>query len=399
MEQVKPCVLVADDSRVVRKAANTILQGDYRVVEAGNGVEALSMLKDSPEICAVFLDLWMPGMDGFEVLEMLRSSKNPKLMELPVIVITGHSENASIRDRALSLGANDFVGKPFTGAQLLSSVKQALAEDESEDLLLPSFAANEDSIEPKKPASAGEQRETQEIKNLVALKPKPKRLNRREYLLECGNGLLAEARKNRIGLALLKVRIERAGALYHKCGESFSRDTLRALGKTISNETRRKDLLIRLNVTDFVVVMPATNALEARDVSKSIIRAVRRHVIAFEGARFHLTMSGGLVIPKLAGGVQFEALQALADVRLDKAVTGGGGQLVLGDMPLSDADDHRLSIDDALAGLKQGDSTIASGYLVAMLKKVLPFLVFANHRLKLNVDDALKSIHEKIKGI
>lgn len=405
MEQLKPCVLVADDSRVVRKAANSILKGEYRVLEAGNGTEALSLLDVTPDICAVFLDLWMPDIDGFEVLKKMRDSQNPRLADMPVIVITGHSENAGIRDRALSLGASDFVGKPFTGAQLLGSVRQILgADDDREEVLLPSFAANDDSMDKQEEAESkehspeGKSGETKELKNVVPIKPKPGRQNRREYLLQCGSSLLSRALRDRRGLAVLKIRVERVGALYHKCGEAFARDTLGQLARTISNETRRKDLLMRLNVTDFAVVMPATSGLEARDVSKSIIRAVRRHIISFEGHKFHLTMSGGLVTPKLSSSTQFETLLALADARLEKAAESGGGQLVLDEMPLSESD-PRVSIDDAVVGLNQGDTSIASGHLVTILKRVFPFLVFADTRLKLDMGDALKALHERVKAL
>jgi DNA-binding response OmpR family regulator len=101
----KKKVLLVDDERAILKIISIKLRiSGYDVITASNGQEALDLVKkDSLDL--MLLDIIMPGIDGFEVLEKLRA-----FSELPVIVFSARPENAQ---KALSLGANDFIDKPF----------------------------------------------------------------------------------------------------------------------------------------------------------------------------------------------------------------------------------------------------------------------------------------------
>jgi two-component system KDP operon response regulator KdpE len=98
-------VLVVDDERAILKVIGIKLKiSGYDVVTAFDGQEALELVEsESPDI--MLLDVIMPGIDGFEVLQKLRA-----FSELPVIVFSARPENAP---KALSLGANDFIAKPL----------------------------------------------------------------------------------------------------------------------------------------------------------------------------------------------------------------------------------------------------------------------------------------------
>lgn len=106
-------ILIADDSRVNRKLLRAILKDEYELLEAENGKEALELLTHTEEnISAVLLDIVMPEMNGYEVLSRMRKDK--KLSQIPVLVTTGNTEeNAELK--ALSLGANDYITKPYNG--------------------------------------------------------------------------------------------------------------------------------------------------------------------------------------------------------------------------------------------------------------------------------------------
>ena len=104
-------ILIVEDNTVNRRLLHRILRREYDVLEAKDGEEALEILqKNYKNISAVLLDLMMPVMDGFEVLERMRD--NAELSQIPVIVATGSSEEDD-EVRALALGANDFVTKPY----------------------------------------------------------------------------------------------------------------------------------------------------------------------------------------------------------------------------------------------------------------------------------------------
>ncbi len=107
-------ILVVDDDPSAREAlARALTRLGHEVVEARGAEDALRRLPDGPDL--VLLDVHMPGMDGFTLLEMIR--KDPNLWQTPVIMVTG-LDGASDRLRAVYAGANDFISKPFEVVEL-----------------------------------------------------------------------------------------------------------------------------------------------------------------------------------------------------------------------------------------------------------------------------------------
>jgi chemosensory pili system protein ChpA (sensor histidine kinase/response regulator) len=124
VEQVQPrplLVMVVDDSVTVRKVTSRLLERHgMQVLTARDGVEALALLHEQrPDV--LLLDIEMPRMDGFEVATHIR--RDPNLLDLPIIMITSRT-GAKHRDRALAIGVNDYLGKPYQEAQLLDSIAQ-----------------------------------------------------------------------------------------------------------------------------------------------------------------------------------------------------------------------------------------------------------------------------------
>jgi UDP-3-O-[3-hydroxymyristoyl] N-acetylglucosamine deacetylase len=114
-------VLVVDDEAEIRASVRGVLSDEgLRVLEAEDGRQALEMLRrERPEL--VLLDIWMPEMDGIQVLERLRSE--PESPE--VVMISGHG-NIETAVKATKLGAFDFIEKPFSLEGLLRVVNRAL---------------------------------------------------------------------------------------------------------------------------------------------------------------------------------------------------------------------------------------------------------------------------------
>lgn len=111
-------VLIVDDSAAIRKILQRMLgQAGVslgRVLEAGDGVEALEKLKTEP-VNLVLSDINMPNMDGIQLLSMLKS--NADFRNLPVIMITTEGGEAKVME-AVQLGAAGYVRKPFTADQI-----------------------------------------------------------------------------------------------------------------------------------------------------------------------------------------------------------------------------------------------------------------------------------------
>ena len=108
----KPLVLVVDDSDMNRFLLSQILLDDYNVIEACDGVEATQIIQDYfKELSIVLLDIVMPRMDGFGVLEFMNA--NDLIQDLPVIMISSMDEDSAIR-RCYELGISDYVRRPFS---------------------------------------------------------------------------------------------------------------------------------------------------------------------------------------------------------------------------------------------------------------------------------------------
>ena len=119
----KPVILVVDDQpqNIELLEAHLVPQG-YEIVKAASGEEALEKLSGN-QIDLVLLDVMMPRMSGFEVLEKLRADKKTRL--IPVVMITVLKETED-RVKALEAGCDDFISKPFDRHELLVRVKSLL---------------------------------------------------------------------------------------------------------------------------------------------------------------------------------------------------------------------------------------------------------------------------------
>lgn len=118
MTDLDTTLLIVDDEPDIRLLVRTLLQGsDYRCLEAGDGAEALELLTTREDIDMVLLDIRMPGVDGFGVLERLDALH--LLEQYDVVAFSAHAEPAVI-ERVTGHGVKAIIQKPFTADQLTS---------------------------------------------------------------------------------------------------------------------------------------------------------------------------------------------------------------------------------------------------------------------------------------
>lgn len=117
----KKKILFADDEETLRSLLRIILEkGGYEMLEAGDGKAALEQVKKNrPDL--VILDINMPKMNGFDVLEHLK--KDPKTRDIPVIMLTTRSGQGDIEE-AMELDADQYIPKPFDSEKLISKIQQ-----------------------------------------------------------------------------------------------------------------------------------------------------------------------------------------------------------------------------------------------------------------------------------
>jgi CheY-like chemotaxis protein len=123
-------ILVVDDDAEIRQLLGEELRDlGHESFYAGDGVQALSLVRrERPDL--ILLDLRLPGGDGFAVLERL--ARIPEVAYIPVIVLSG-MRGPDVEERAMMLGAREFVHKSFNGNNLAEAIERALVGKQPAD--------------------------------------------------------------------------------------------------------------------------------------------------------------------------------------------------------------------------------------------------------------------------
>ena len=120
-------ILIIEDDQNMRSAIRRMLKQklpSLEIIETGDGKQALSLAEKSiPEL--VLLDVMMSGMNGLQVLKYLKKSDRPEVRKIPVIMLTGIG-NREIANKAIKIGAVDYVTKPFNEKILLMKINNYL---------------------------------------------------------------------------------------------------------------------------------------------------------------------------------------------------------------------------------------------------------------------------------
>ena len=123
MSKTKLILAIDDDSEILQLEKKVLESGGYDVILAADGVYGMELFEEmKPDL--VLLDILMPGPDGYQVLELIRQQSR-----VPVIMVTGVRQVDTIA-RALNLGADDYVMKPFKPGELVARVAAKLRRTE-----------------------------------------------------------------------------------------------------------------------------------------------------------------------------------------------------------------------------------------------------------------------------
>ena len=118
-----PRVLIVDDEANILLSLEFLMQqSGYEVVTAPDAEDALEKIRSQPPDL-VLLDISLPGMSGFDLLEILRSEEATH--SLPVIMLTAHGREIE-KEKGMALGADDYITKPFSTRELVTRVEALL---------------------------------------------------------------------------------------------------------------------------------------------------------------------------------------------------------------------------------------------------------------------------------
>ena len=290
----KPRLLVVDDQPMQLQVLHRMLSADYQIFMATSGAQALRVCKEQlPDL--VLLDVVMPGMDGFVVLQHLKAS--PETTDIPVFFLTAHTGD-EIETQCLQAGAVDFIPKPVNPNVVRARVKTHLKLKFQSDLL----------------------RDLAFRDGLTGVS------NRRHFderlSIEWGR-----AQRNGTSLSLLLLDVDFFKPYNDNYGHQAGDDCLRQIGATLKRELRRPtDMVARYGGEEFVCLLPETAFEDARSVAQKLLDAVRHQAIphGFSSVAPVVTISVGLATRQGAGhsGKAAELL-AMADAQLYLAKHAG----------------------------------------------------------------------------
>ncbi len=377
----KPRILVVDDSRTMRKAMRRLLCQDFDVVEAEDGEEAWKLITEDQSIQVVFSDLMMPNMNGFQLLRNIRESIHSRINQLPVIIITGHEDDEKMRRQSLSLGATDFITKPFDSLQLKARAKaHAKSEHVARKLEQATLALEQGST----------------IDPLTGL------ANER-YLREHGPELLSFALRQDQPISVLRLNVDKYQVLYKKKGKQVAEKVLVNIGRILSAAVRAEDTVARVGLDKFAIVMPGASEKVARKTAEKIHLLMQKTGYRIGNARFRMTISAGAVTPTIREGLEFDEILQLAEARLKKAIAEGGNRLIFEEDKAArkkkapGAIRHELTVDEALVLIKAGELAKVKEQLPRLICKVYPLMNLGNKQLRLGLDGSMIQLKERLE--
>lgn len=125
---VKKSIVAVDDSGLILKLLEKLLSEDYAYSGFSKGMRALKYLKDACTPDLIILDIDMPEIDGYEMLEMIR--KKDELKEVPVLFLTSNNDKEHVV-KAIKAGANDYIVKPIDEKVFMDKVHTLLNEEKN----------------------------------------------------------------------------------------------------------------------------------------------------------------------------------------------------------------------------------------------------------------------------
>lgn len=298
--EATPKVLVVDDSRVMRVSAEKILAEEFEVVLAENGEEAWAALNRDPEILAVFTDVAMPGLDGYELLAQIRNAKTPVLQEMPVIIVTGDEEEDA-REAALERGASDFITKPFERSQLIARARSHAGADQM-----------------RRHARALEEGNT--IDQVTGL-------GNRRYFEQRLREARAYALRHDETMALIRFDLIDFDQLLASRGKRVGIQVAAEVGGVVAENLREEDVPARISGGRFAVICPSCSPEGAEKLARRLLNAISGETFAGEH-EVSVSAAAGVHIPANDPSVALDELFRQTQAAVARAVETGGGEVI-----------------------------------------------------------------------
>ncbi|HLE93533.1 MAG TPA: diguanylate cyclase [Sulfuricaulis sp.] len=373
-------VLVADDSRVIRKAITKILNNEFDLVEVGDGEAAWDQLLRDESIQVLVSDIEMPKLDGYSLICRVRAAETERVRNVPIIVITGADDELT-RERAFACGATDFIIKPIDGVQLLARTRAHAKLDQTTRKLEETSTALEEQS---------------------AIDPLTQ-LHSRRYFIQRGVQDLAYVKRHNNDLSIIRVDIDNFRSIYKKYGDQTSDQILVWLAKILVSSSRKEDTVARIGGGEFAVLAPSSGRMEAAVLCERMRTGVAVSPFTNESATIPLTISLGLASYGRDPGETTEELLTLAEQRMTLAKAAGGNRLGISYQEEAPKPDEAVieqpDLETALKMLGSDEGGKLVPFLPDLVTRCIPLLEFCNRKLDLGLGFAIESLKDKLSDM
>lgn len=350
-----PRILIVDDSRVVRVSLVKHLKDHYEVREEGDGEEAWQTLVLDNSIRAVISDLQMPKLNGYELLERVRTSKLRRLQQLPFLLVSGE-ETEEERSKALELGVSDFITKGAGSAEILGRLKNLLALNHAQENL-----------------DAGrEQLVHDPVTGLFT----------RKYLeLQAAQGVSHSIRQG-VDTSVLVLGFDGYADLVDCLGEAVAEEIGTRFARMLAGKIRQEDGLGHFGAGQYAVVSPGTAPAYCVTFAERVREAVEVARLSAQGQTVTVTVSIGVASVPSDVVSSATALLQLAGERMHMAMQAGGNRTESGGVKGAT---RPISIQHALEMLSANRVGPVLPHLPALASQLLPLMRLMNTELGLTL--------------
>ena len=357
----KPKLLIVDDSATIRATLSRAVGDEFDSLEATNGEEALQLLINDLDIDLVVTDLAMPRMDGYDLIKQMRDHESSRLINMPVIVVTGANDTAA-REKAFIAGANDFIAKTSDHVEFLARVRAHVK-----------LAQTIQELEQSR----------RYLKEQADTDPLTKLANRRSFFASASTNL-AQMQRQSEHFSIIILDIDHFKRINDTYGHQAGDVVLQQLATVLANAIREGDSLARIGGEEFVVASPYTNRLAAIVLSERLRKAVEESEFVYENNRIPVTISLG-VASMNKGGDDVDKLLAVADSRLYLAKQKGRNRICASDKTgkadrLMDLDMVCPKLDEAITMIKHGNTFRLQPHLFELSEQLIPILELASQQ-------------------
>ncbi|MCK6377137.1 MAG: diguanylate cyclase [Zoogloea sp.] len=304
-DQNLPRVLIIDDSRMVRASIIRHVRGRFEVREEADGEAGWQTLLVDPTIQAVITDIGMPRLDGYGLLERMRSSRLSRISTLPVVVISGDDE-PEVRIRAKSAGATDFISKSVSNVELLARLESLTQLARTQRDLEESRAALA-TASPVDPDSG---------------------LATASYLHHHASQELAAAQRHKGELSVQVIEIDQFEGLVARYGAHVAQLVNRKLSKIMATKLRKEDTVAELAPARFAVVSPSTSMNGAAGFALRLQKAIDHIVMTYREERIRIRLTVGIATSDAGQAQTVSHLIGVAVQRLAQGRAAGGNRIM-----------------------------------------------------------------------